>query len=238
MTADRPHISYYDAANDDLKYAHWDGATWVIETVDSSGWVGKYTSLALNTAGRPHISYYDMASADLKYARWDGATWVVETVDSGGEVGWYNSLVLDEAGRPHISYHDTTNEDLRYARLASPPAGSDGLVARVFIDQRCDGFFQNGLDIPLVDVSVTLSFSNGASETRQTRSFGLVNFAGFDASSGVTISVTLPTSYGDYPLGACLNSLTSIELRSADFQFGNRYVQFGAGTVGGETNDD
>ncbi len=44
----RPHISYYDAAYADLKYAYFDGASWRIETVDSEGYVGEYTSLALD----------------------------------------------------------------------------------------------------------------------------------------------------------------------------------------------
>jgi hypothetical protein len=66
--AGRPHISYYDSTNDDLKYAYFDGTAWQIETVDSAGWVGYYTSLELDSFGRPHISYYDGTNGDLKYA--------------------------------------------------------------------------------------------------------------------------------------------------------------------------
>ena len=64
----RPHISYFDRTNQDLKYALWNGSAWQIETVDSDGSVGWYTSLALDSLGRPHISYYDITNADLKYA--------------------------------------------------------------------------------------------------------------------------------------------------------------------------
>lgn len=63
-----PHISYYDDANGDLKYARWDGSQWLIETADSAGDVGLYTSLALDGGGNPHISYYDRSYGDLKYA--------------------------------------------------------------------------------------------------------------------------------------------------------------------------
>ncbi|MCK5559179.1 MAG: hypothetical protein KAJ51_01240, partial [Thermoplasmata archaeon] len=32
---------------------------WNISTVDSSGWVGEYTSIALDASNQPHISYFD-----------------------------------------------------------------------------------------------------------------------------------------------------------------------------------
>ena len=39
---------------------------WTIETVDSAGDVGWYTSLALDDAGNPRISYYDWIKRSLE----------------------------------------------------------------------------------------------------------------------------------------------------------------------------
>jgi hypothetical protein len=104
----RPHISYYDWSNYDLKYARWTGSEWEIKTVDSAGIVGEYTSIALDSNNRPHISYYDSThpNYDLKYARWTGSEWEIKTVDSAGIVGKYTSIALDSNNQPHISYYD------------------------------------------------------------------------------------------------------------------------------------
>jgi hypothetical protein len=66
--ADMPYITYYDATHGDLKFARFDGKVWIIQTVDSGGDVGSYSSLALDPVGCPHISYYDVTHGDLKYA--------------------------------------------------------------------------------------------------------------------------------------------------------------------------
>ena len=62
------YISYYDYINDDLKYATNATDTWITEAVDSSGDVGQYTSIVVDTTRRIHISYYDYINGDLKYA--------------------------------------------------------------------------------------------------------------------------------------------------------------------------
>jgi hypothetical protein len=63
----QPAISYYDAANGDLKFARYDGTTWQTMTVDDEDDTGQYTSLAI-VDGKPAISYYDVTAGDLKYA--------------------------------------------------------------------------------------------------------------------------------------------------------------------------
>lgn len=114
--SDRPRISYSDKANDDLKYAYFDG-TWHTEVVDAAidVDVAPGTALALDTVGQPHIAYQDSAAYDLKYARFDGSTWITECVDAAGSTGMYPSLVLDGNDAPHISYFTSTGWDLQYA---------------------------------------------------------------------------------------------------------------------------
>lgn len=114
----------------------------------------------------------------------------------------------------------------------APPVGSDTLTTRVYLDIRCDGFFKNGLDVPLSDVPVTLTFANGSSVTRQTRPFGIVSFGGFDASDGVTVSVDLSDDYQGYLLESCPGSASAISLTAGDFPFGYKFVQFRAQATG------
>lgn len=100
-----PHISYYahNSFRRDLRYAYFDGVSWVYDTVDVTGDVGKFSSLELDTVGA-NISY--CGNGDLKFAYWDGSGWNIEVVDSGNVSNDnYTSLALDLAnGLRHISY--------------------------------------------------------------------------------------------------------------------------------------
>ncbi len=120
------HISYYDEANRDLKYAYWDRfylpMSWTIETVDAysdQGVVGTHTSIAVDQSNRPHIAYMSEKYDDLKYARRSSSgSWQIFDVDQDHNVGSYASLALQEIGSsvyPHISYLDFTSYNLKYA---------------------------------------------------------------------------------------------------------------------------
>lgn len=114
----------------------------------------------------------------------------------------------------------------------SPPPGRDSLSVRVFLDYRCDRYFQTNVDIPIGDALVTIEFPDSSSATRTTTLFGMAYFSGFDASGGLTVSADLPVNFRGYKLGACPGSPTTIELEADDFHFGYKFVSFGATVLG------
>jgi hypothetical protein len=66
----RIHISYSDNQHGDLKYmTYQSGLRLGIQTLDSSGFVGIYNSIAVDASGQVAISYYDAIKRDLKCVR-------------------------------------------------------------------------------------------------------------------------------------------------------------------------
>ena len=62
----RVHISHFDIGHRDLEYATCaasctSAASWQRLTLDQTGQVGEFTSLALDSGGKVHISYFDRA---------------------------------------------------------------------------------------------------------------------------------------------------------------------------------
>lgn len=120
-----PCVAYYDPGTTNLVYACRTGGSWQYDTADSSGNVGKYTSLALDVNDHPHISYQDDLGGDteLKYAHYNGSSWSATTVDGGLYTGAFTSLALDPMGDPWITYYrggncsvdEDTYCNLRYA---------------------------------------------------------------------------------------------------------------------------
>ena len=118
-----PGVSYYDAQNGDLKYAHHDGTSWSVITVSSANTTGLYTSVTFygNSA---YISHYHSTADNLRMARVDGlnspAVGAVFDVDTGGDVGRHSSITPYPTGalggrRWGVGYQDTTNGELKFA---------------------------------------------------------------------------------------------------------------------------
>jgi hypothetical protein len=145
---DVPYMSYYDAFNGNLKYAHYDGpgtgdcaagSNYSCMTIDSAGNVGLFTSLTAprSSTDKPRIAYYDKTNGKLKYAtpssggNCGGGAWQCLKVDSVGanlsQAGI--SMALDKDGRPIIAYEDAS-QDLAPSRLkiARPIEAVDELI--------------------------------------------------------------------------------------------------------------
>ncbi len=113
----QPRISYYEFNTSTytgiLKYVKRSPAgTWQISTVDESGDVGLWNSIATDSSGDPHISYNEY-NGSLKYAYWKDTQWVIETVDSLKSVA--SKILLDSSGNPRIVYQDFISGNLKYA---------------------------------------------------------------------------------------------------------------------------
>ncbi len=121
-----PVVSYFDGLLGVLKVARCNdpacsGGNETLSSVDSAGYVGQASSLAIGTDGNPVISYFDGSNRDLKVARCNdrgctGGDETVSTVDSAGEVGLQSSLAIGTDGNPVISYFDASNGYLKVAR--------------------------------------------------------------------------------------------------------------------------
>jgi hypothetical protein len=73
-----------------------------IATVDSTGNVGMWTSMAIRPPDRPAIAYFDATNRALKYAELVGGSWVRQVVDTAA--GRCASLAFDGSGNPQIAY--------------------------------------------------------------------------------------------------------------------------------------
>ncbi len=114
-SADDVHVSYYDSANGDLKYAGRDSSTgtWTSTTVDnSSNDVGTISSIAAHGATPLYIAYHDADNYDLKLATYDGTSWSTETVTAvTGSMATYPAAAVDTDDTLHLAF----GYDLEYS---------------------------------------------------------------------------------------------------------------------------
>jgi len=116
-----PVISYYDNTNADLKAVHCTNASCsTIDTpvtLDTTGDVGFYASIAIGNDGFPVISYWDQTNRDLKAVHCTNASCSTfdtpVSLDTTDDVGEYASIAIGNDGFPVIGYHDNTNQELK-----------------------------------------------------------------------------------------------------------------------------
>ncbi|MGH2686668.1 MAG: hypothetical protein ACRDJP_14480, partial [Actinomycetota bacterium] len=138
-----PVISYYEGGTtDDLKVAKCNDAgcttavngAETITTLDSSGDVGSFTSLAIGADDNPVISYSEAGiNGNLKVAKCNdpacsstGGAETLTQVDVNGDVGDHSSIAIGLDGLPIISYFDATSDNLKVAKCNDAACAGGG----------------------------------------------------------------------------------------------------------------
>lgn len=106
----RPRVTYWDATNEKLKFASFDGTNWTQHVVDDNGRNGRYTSLVLLPGGVPMVAYratvtdaMGAVTAELRVARASSATptraadWTVTRVFSAPTSCRANDCAMGQA---------------------------------------------------------------------------------------------------------------------------------------------
>jgi hypothetical protein len=87
-----------------------------LQTVDETGTVGEFSSLALDVAGRAHIAYYANSGRDLGYsAQQVDDSWISQRPDGKDEVGKHSSIAVDPEGVLRIAYYNASQKNLMLA---------------------------------------------------------------------------------------------------------------------------
>jgi preprotein translocase subunit Sec61beta len=118
-------ISYYDFDNEDLKVAHCSNTSCStasdITPLDSTGQVGKYSSLTIGKDGLGLISYYDEGNNALKVAHCSNTACTAATITTldTGYVGEDSSITTGPDGLGLISYYASSGGELMVAHCSN-----------------------------------------------------------------------------------------------------------------------
>ncbi|MCX8059101.1 MAG: chitobiase/beta-hexosaminidase C-terminal domain-containing protein [Spirochaetes bacterium] len=112
------HVSYYRGGSaKDLYYVNnnpsWKSASPILTTGD----VGNYSSIAIDSSDYVHIVFYDATNKNLNYITNRSGSWINSQIDTNGDVGLYCVIKYDYSNDYiHVAYYDSTNGYLKYAK--------------------------------------------------------------------------------------------------------------------------
>lgn len=215
-TSEMPKVAYYDETNGNLKYLSCNGEqcdTSSVVTLDSTGDVGKYTSIAsLKDGTGTYISYYDVTNGNLKFVRCateNCSSPVISTIDSTGDVGQFTSIDMGGDGLPHIVYYDVTNGNLKLANcnnatctaptiITLASSGDVGKYANIRKDP-IDGFMRIAYYDETNGDLRYIRCTNAACTTRNSTIIDSAGDVGKYVSMDVDSFFVSPTTYNTYP---------------------------------------
>ena len=157
------HITYYDADDEELRYATCasnctNAAMWQKSSIDTDIHAVHSSFVQSGPFGLRHVAYHDLIHGDLKYARCGlncnaARNWKKVTVASTGSTGVNPSMVVEPNGRVHVSYYNSTGTSLSYATCLS-----DCITASGWSKSVLDGFLSVEGEYP------SLVVQNGVAE--------------------------------------------------------------------------
>jgi hypothetical protein len=133
---------------------------------------------------------------------------------------WHNMAAFNLYGCPALGL---------FTMRDPTPQGRYSMSARVYVDYRCDGFFQRAIDKPLDDIPVSIGFPDDTYDIKSTGKQGFSYFHGFDVpAQGMMVRVHLPDQYRGNRLELCPNSRDVVQVDPDDFSLHFRRVEFRA----------
>jgi hypothetical protein len=123
-------ISYYDGAGGNLDVAHCSNLACSSATItppDTTGDVGRSSSVAIGADGLGLVSYLDGTNTQLKVAHCTDVTCsssTTSTPDAATSVGFDTSVTIGWDGLGLISYFDNGNSDLKVAHCSNAACSS------------------------------------------------------------------------------------------------------------------
>ncbi len=109
------HLHFAYIADNDVRYAFWNGSSWATETATVED---PYSlAMALDGAGRVHIVYYALFPVGkLRHVYQNSTgTWNTDTVDATAGTVTTESVAIDGGQGIHVVYYNGSDKFLRYA---------------------------------------------------------------------------------------------------------------------------
>lgn len=201
---DRPHLSYtsshsinpYMSARD-IKYAYYNGSSWVIQFVREGTGSTEYgiSDICVDSKNNPHVVYYgrterggsNPTEAFLEHAYYNGSSWAFQKIDNytGLNTIWYPSIAIDSNDKLHVAY--LCYDKLRYAYF-------DGVSWSVENVDDCIAF-----------VSIAVDSENNPHVVYRKTTTGL-NYAYYNGTSWNTETISGTTDDDAYDASIAVNS--------------------------------